>query len=126
MKGDIPAYKSILKDLKALNILLQNSPLQRPRSREQFIQLSHRLYRAFIQPIEPYLKGKKRLIIIGNEATFYLPFEVLLSNDKNKPLKELPYLKPKVSWGLIAPSFTRALRILFPPFGKCTIKSAQT
>lgn len=50
--------------------------------------LSHVLYRQFVKPIEPLLKGKKELIIMADGNLSFLPFESLLTDD-NKFLGEL-------------------------------------
>jgi CHAT domain-containing protein/tetratricopeptide (TPR) repeat protein len=83
---------NILEQIQSLNALLQNSPMSRPATRQKFINLSHEVYRQFVKPVEEQLAGKKRLIIIGDGMTHYIPFEVLLASDQVLPFDELDYL----------------------------------
>ncbi len=78
--------------IKDLNGLLQRSPMHRKSSRQRFVSLSNYLYQHYILPIEPILKDKKRLIIIGEGLTNYIPYEVLLPTDELKAFEELNYL----------------------------------
>ena len=75
-----------------LNDLLQRSPMHRKSSRTNFIQLSHYLYQRYLEPIAAHIKDKKRVIIIGDGLTNYIPFEVLLSTNEEKPFSDLNYL----------------------------------
>ena len=82
----------VFDKIKAFNKLLRSPTLFRTDKREKFIKLSNELYQQFIMPIEPYLAGKEKLVIIGDGMTHYLPFEVLLKNKDIKPFHELDYL----------------------------------
>ena len=69
------------------------SPLQAQRSRrDKFIERSSRIYNLFLKPIEQELAGKKRLIIVPEEHTGQIPFEILVQNDDKKPFQELDFL----------------------------------
>ena len=65
-----------------------------------YFSVATELYSDLIQPIEKYLAGAKRLVIIPDGTLYYLPFEVLLSPDSHQAFKDqrridfrhLPYL----------------------------------
>lgn len=50
------------------------------------------LYRTLLAPVENLLKIKSKIIVAADGAISYLPFEVLLRNDKTAGLDKLPYL----------------------------------
>lgn len=61
--------------------------------RKDYIQNAFRLYSMLFQPVEKYLGGKRRIIIIPEEELFYLPFDTLLTSEMDKArYAELPYL----------------------------------
>ena len=99
----------ITNHIDALNKRLQSSSWMRRSSREKFIQLSYALNQQFMQPIADQLIDKDRLIIIGDGMTNYIPFEVLVSTDEVKPLRELDYLikKHEVSYHYSAGLFAK-------------------
>jgi CHAT domain-containing protein/Tfp pilus assembly protein PilE len=74
------------------NNLLQSLYLVRPDKRQQFIQLSHRLYQNYIAPIAKQLVGKDELVIVADDMLNYLPFELLVSQPNDEPFTALPYL----------------------------------
>ncbi len=84
--------QKITERIFSLKQLLENSSMMRKRSREKFINLSHELYAQFLQPIEKQLAEKRRLVIIGDGMTNYIPFEILLKTNEVKSFKELDYL----------------------------------
>jgi CHAT domain-containing protein len=84
--------KEKVEHIHALNRLIRGSPMLRSSSRQAFIRSSNILYDYLIAPFTSLLDNKKRLIIIGNGNTHYLPFEVLLPSDELKPFNELEYL----------------------------------
>ncbi len=88
----IPFQTEIEQTILKFNKLIQSPSLFRRDKREQFIQLSHLLYKQFISPIEGFLSGKNKLILVGDGVTHYLPFEVLLKKDDIKAFHELEYL----------------------------------
>ena len=47
-----------------------------------FLQLSPRLYRILIAPLEEWLRGKEKLIFIPDGVLAYLPFETLISRER--------------------------------------------
>lgn len=79
-------------NIEQLHDLLQRSPMVRRTSRVKFINLSHALYRHFLQPIEASLVGKKRLIIIGHDRINYVPFETLLRSAEVGAFKDLDFM----------------------------------
>jgi CHAT domain-containing protein len=84
--------KKVFATTDSLNQLLQNSIMQRKSSREKFVTWSHQLYQYFLQPLEKQLAGKKRLIVIGDGPTNFIPFETLLSTGEAQPFDRLNYL----------------------------------
>ena len=104
-----PQIIQCIDDCKSL---LSNSTMSRPSSREKFINLSHQLYQQFLHPIEDQLKGKKRLIIIGDGMTNYIPFETLLATKEIKPFKDLDFLvkNHEISYHYSSTLFAKAKR----------------
>ncbi|MCB0524400.1 MAG: CHAT domain-containing protein, partial [Saprospiraceae bacterium] len=72
--------------------LVKNAPLFKQRSREHFIQLSHRLYQDHLSHCAYALKNKQKLIIIGEGPVFLLPFELLLPEATYGQFSDLNYL----------------------------------
>jgi len=72
--------------------LLRSYQLNRGDKKRKFIQLSHKLYQLLIEPIKGQLKGKKKLTIIGEAFTHYIPFETLLSSPEGKSFPEMDFL----------------------------------
>ena len=109
--------RSKAKEIQELNSLMRNSPLLRNKSRQKFIQLSHSLYNYLMKPLAHLIEGKKRLIIISNGATHYLPFEVLISSDEWKPFTKLDYLIKsfEISYHYSSTLFVESR--ITPPFG---------
>jgi CHAT domain-containing protein len=72
-----------------------------------YLSAARELYSDLIQPIEKYLSGARRLVIIPDGDLYYLPFEVLLSTDIHRASKDhgridfrhLPYLLNRFSFG---------------------------
>ena len=61
---------------------------------QEYSNLSFKIYKALIEPIEPYIVSKG-LIIIPDDVLGYLPFESLISSAYNKSFnnfRNLPYL----------------------------------
>jgi len=48
-----------------------------------FLQLSPKLYRVLIAPIEEWLRGKEKILFIPDGALAYLPFETLISEERH-------------------------------------------
>ena len=88
-KAIIPDYT---KKITRYNKLLRSRNLLRADRRRKFIELSAELYEQFIEPIEHLLEGKERLVIVGDGATHYLPFESLLKSKEDKPWNQLDFL----------------------------------
>lgn len=88
----IPLLKATTARISELHQLLQKSSWMRKSNREKYIQLSHQLYQQFIAPLVAQLEGKKRLIIIGDGMTNYIPFEALLSSNAYSNFEDLNYL----------------------------------
>jgi CHAT domain-containing protein/Tfp pilus assembly protein PilF len=57
---------------------------------EFFMQAGISLYEELIKPAEPFLSKKSKLVIIPDGVLYYLPFEVLLS-DNRKPVREASF-----------------------------------
>ncbi len=69
------------KSLHYYRYLLQTPDLitQEKELYREFQDISHLLYRAFIEPIAPALKNKKQLIIIPEGELFLIPFATLIN-----------------------------------------------
>lgn len=108
----IPLDKKTMQRIKDYNTSLTNSTMLRPSSREKFINLSHQLYQQFLQPIQDQLVEKKRLIIIGDGVTNYIPFETLLASNEVKPFKALDFLikNHEISYHYSSTLFAKAKR----------------
>ncbi len=72
--------------------ILSSVFLPQADKRQAFIGLSHELYQQYIQPIASRAVGKKKLIIIGDLSTYYMPFEVLLASPEPRAYSDLDYL----------------------------------
>ncbi len=60
-----------------------------------FANTSQKLFQILISPIYPYLKNKKKLIIIPDDYLYLVPFEALIGKTENETtpmLNKLPYL----------------------------------
>ena len=103
--------KNSQEKIKELITLIQNPLLIQKNNRERFIALSHELYQLFIHPIEKELKDKTKVIVLPERNTFYLPFEVLLSSNEDKPFHELDFLikKYQISYHYSATAYTNFL-----------------
>jgi CHAT domain-containing protein len=78
--------------LTNFNALLKSVYLPRDDKRQQFIQLSHRLYRTYLQPVAEQLRDKKKIIVVADGQLHYLPFELLLTEPGDGSYNALPYL----------------------------------
>lgn len=92
----VPMIADLESIIKSFNQVLQSVYLTRKDKQKQFIQQSHELYQQFVQPIEHQLIGKDKIVVIGEEITNYLPFEVLIKSNKIAPFKDLAYLIKEV------------------------------
>lgn len=88
----IPLRKTTTSQIDDLHRLLEKSSWMRRSNREKYIELSYQLYQQFIAPLAAQLEDKKRLIIIGDGMTNYIPFEALLSSNAYGSFKDLNYL----------------------------------
>jgi CHAT domain-containing protein len=78
---------------------------------QSFAKVSNRLYQHLVQPLEPYLAGKK-LLIIPDDVLNQIPFESLVTQvpQRNvKSYKDLPYL---ISDHVISYSFSATLHAM--------------
>jgi CHAT domain-containing protein len=72
----------------------------RTMNHQSYLSAARELYSYLIQPIEKYVAGARRLVIIPDGTLYYLPFEVLLSTDIHRAsmnrgridFRHLPYL----------------------------------
>jgi CHAT domain-containing protein/Tfp pilus assembly protein PilF len=70
-----------------------------------FTQAGNTLYKELLKPVEPFLSKKSKLIIIPDGVLNYLPFEVLLTENKKlgaaASYSDIPYLVKKcpISYG---------------------------
>ena len=92
----LPARKSLQEQIESFRFALLN-PDQ--TNNDFFIRGGYSLYQTLLQPAEPYLTKKTKLIIIPDGILNYLPFEVLLTENKGintgTPYSGLPFLIKK-------------------------------
>jgi len=98
----LPGRKVLQEQIEPFRFALLN-PDQ--TNNEFFTQGGYSLYQKLLQPAEPYLTEKSKLIIIPDGILNYLPFEILLTDNKgigpNASYSKLPFLIKKypVSYG---------------------------
>jgi CHAT domain-containing protein len=98
----LPDEKKIKEQVETIRFALLD-PKQ--EASDFFSKAGCLLYEELIKPAEPYLSGKSRLIIIPDGILNYLPYEVLLTDNKQIAQKgsysALPFLVKKypVSYG---------------------------
>ena len=92
----LPARKLLQEQIESFRFALLN-PDQ--TNNEFFTKGGYSLYQKLLQPSEPYLTKKSKLVIIPDGVLNYLPFEVLLTDNKSigssPSFSELPYLMKK-------------------------------
>ena len=81
------------------------------RDEMAFVKVSAELYQALFAPIEPYLKGIKKVSIVADGGLSFIPFEALVTeevNDWNYDFSNLKYLiyKYQFSYYQSATAFT--------------------
>jgi CHAT domain-containing protein/tetratricopeptide (TPR) repeat protein len=92
----IPGRKTLQEQIEAIRFALQDP---NEKVSDFFTQAGSILYEELIKPGEPFFSKKSRLIIIPDGVLNYLPFEVLLTENKkisqNVSYSELPFLVRK-------------------------------
>jgi CHAT domain-containing protein/Tfp pilus assembly protein PilF len=92
----IPPKKEIKENIETLRFALQDPSADNMKF---FASSSSALYEKLIKPAEPYLPKNSRIIIIPDGILNYLPFEVLLTDNKvvktTNGYSDLPYLIKK-------------------------------
>ena len=108
----IPVSEKLDNTIESMDRILRNGPMLRKSSQEQFISLNHAIYQQLLLPIENQLKGKRRLIIIGDGVINYIPFEMLLSSPSVKPFEALHFLlrDHEISYHYSSKLFAKARR----------------
>lgn len=99
-----------LEDAANFNKLLRSYLLGRADKKRHFIKLSHQFYQLLVQPLEKHLIGKRKMILTGENFTHYIPFEVLLTSNKNEPFNEMDFLikELEISYHYSAPLYLKA------------------
>ena len=85
---DIIAYHALLSDFSQVATADQ-------AYHTRFLNLGHRLYNDYIEPIADKIKDKKQLIIIPDDVLSFIPFEALLKGNvvaEANSYKDYPYL----------------------------------
>ncbi len=86
---------TVSANIKKLNQLLQDPFAFQNGVRNEFIDVSHKLYKTLIKPIESELEGKTELMVVVEGQLFNLPFELLLKSNEKKPYHQLDFLIKK-------------------------------
>lgn len=72
------------------------SPMQsQVFKRRKLIKDAHQIYQMILSPFIAEMHDIKKLVIIADRDLFYIPFEVLLPTDEDKPYHELDFLVKK-------------------------------
>jgi CHAT domain-containing protein/Tfp pilus assembly protein PilF len=92
----LPDRKILQEQIETIRFALQEP---KEKISEFYTQAANFLYEKLIKPAEPYLSKKSRLIIIPDGVLNYLPFEVLLTENKGSRQRasysDLPFLVKK-------------------------------
>jgi CHAT domain-containing protein/Tfp pilus assembly protein PilF len=92
----LPDRKILQEQIETIRFALQEP---KEKISEFYTQAANFLYEKLIKPAEPYLSKKSRLIIIPDGVLNYLPFEVLLTENKGSSQRasysDLPFLVKK-------------------------------
>ncbi len=96
-KQDVEAYvypipTSFNTQVEELHTLLGSLSLNRKAKRDRFIDLSNELYTILIAPFEAHLQNKQKIIVLGDQLTHFIPFEVLLKENSKVGFQDLEYL----------------------------------
>lgn len=83
---------ALSKAIKNYFKFIQKTSLQRQKNLNSFVEQSHLLYNIFIEPIQNQLIGKKRIIVFGDNLSYYIPFETLVEKSNPVAYNEMPYL----------------------------------
>ena len=85
--------KAILEEVTELRSLVHKMPL-RPTSaslRGRYAKLAYKLYEQLIEPVKPYLSGRK-VFISADRSLYSLPLEILISKEKRRSYRKMPYV----------------------------------
>jgi CHAT domain-containing protein/tetratricopeptide (TPR) repeat protein len=92
----LPGIKALQEQIESFRFSLLNPDWS---NYDFFTKGGYSLYQELLQPAEPYFTKKRKLIIIPDGILNYLPFEVLLTDNKGIGTKvsygNLPYLVKK-------------------------------
>lgn len=85
----LPPREEIAEKVRRLRQALEEDSLL---TRRHLHELGFQLYQDLVAPAAPALAGKSDLLIVPDRALYYLPFEVLLTQDAGgRPYQDLPY-----------------------------------
>ncbi len=101
--------ENLITNIKKLDELIQDRFAFQKPTRNEFIEVSHELYKTLIEPIEAELEGKTKLMIVVEGQLFHLPFELLLKSKEKKPYHKLDFLikKYEVNYHYSATTFLK-------------------
>jgi CHAT domain-containing protein len=92
----LPGREALTDDIETFRFSLSQPD---PSNLQFFSKSAQSLYKQLMEPAAPYLKKKKKLVIIPDGELFYLPFEALLTKapkkGKSSDPSAFPYLLVK-------------------------------
>ncbi|MCO6492830.1 MAG: CHAT domain-containing protein [Phaeodactylibacter sp.] len=95
--GEPDVLKSAIRQFKdqyvqgSVRAILRGDIAGQKNLKDAFFRLSSTLNQILIEPLAPYIEGKK-LVIIPHEELHYLPFELLVKDTASKPYGQYDYL----------------------------------
>lgn len=78
--------------IRRLHQLLKSPNSGRTAARKEWTGICAELYQLLLAPAAQQLVGKKKIIIAGEDLTYYLPFEMLLSAYEDRSVQNLDFL----------------------------------
>jgi CHAT domain-containing protein len=83
---------NIFEEVQTFVTTLETSAAMRKDKRAELIKAGYHLYQQLLQPIEEYIKEKKKLIVIPSAWIYYIPFEALIPSDEILGFSDLNFL----------------------------------
>ncbi|MBN1998418.1 CHAT domain-containing protein, partial [candidate division KSB1 bacterium] len=74
----LPVDTVLINSLEQYHKIVQRKNLMQNTLKKQFLDSSTELYATLVKPIEKYIRGKERLLIVPDGQIHYVPFETLV------------------------------------------------